>query len=338
MKALKSIFGMLVLVALWGCTKTEIATPEKEVTFAVGEYAATATKSNVSLDTYGITSFKSKAYLHADGYENETQNFFGVNGETISKQGNVWAPSHPYYWPKSELSYVNFVSWYDKNGAPTNVSEYALAWTNRTIVADDDIMYADEAWRYNSGDVVTLFHHALAQVKFQARTTQASDGNVSWTVTIRNFRIENVRNTGSLSLINSDPNTSWTTKPWTNTIWTQAQDTETLSSNGEFTLSSTNQVIMDTRTVLPQTTFGMVLSFDYSINTTYNIEGNPISSVSENAHATINLYSDFRIYNWNMNTCTTYTIVFNPETNKISFDPALTENWNTDPNNSMYIE
>ena len=96
-------------------------------------------------------------------------------------------------------------------------------------------------------------------------------------------------------------------------------------------------VLMNTRTVLPQSTFGMVLTFDYTINTTYS-QNNPIHSVSESATASINLYNDFRIYTWDMNTRITYTIVINPKTNKITFDPCLAESWNNDPDNSMYIE
>ena len=346
MKSFRHIAIFLGLAALLaGCVKAEIVdVPERPVSFSVGSYAP-ATRTSVSLDTYGINSFKSKGFLHAEGYENITQDFFGANGETISKSGNDWVPSHPYYWPKSELSYVNFVSWYDRNGNPTTVDEDAMEWNGRTIVYNDDIMFADKAWHYNSGSVATLFHHALAQVKFQARLSEAVDGNTSWTVSISNFKVENVHKTGSLSLRNSsDPNLSWATTPWTDAVtgstptWRTTEAVDTLSHNGQYTLTAANQVVMNTRTVLPQTTFGLVLSFDYEINTSYNIEGNPITSVSEKAHATINMYSDFSIRKWDMNTRTTYTLVFNPKTSKIMFEPVLTEDWNTDLNNSIYIE
>ena len=344
---------MLVLLALVGCTKMELApTPAKEVTFTVGKHASMETKA-VSLDNYSITSFKSKGFLHAEGYESVTQDFFGANGETISKNGNEWVPSHPYYWPKSELSYVNFVSWYDKNGAPTTVSETALEWTNRTIEANDDIMYADEAWRfrdnttnasqYNSDatltGVPTLFHHALAQVKFQAKLSDATEGNVRWTLSISNFKVENVHKTGSLSLRNSDEQTDYHTKSWTNTSWIPSSNVaaDTLSHAGTYTMGANYQVLMNTRTVMPQTTYGMVLSFDYSINTYYEIAGNQLVSVSENARATVDLYEVFRIYNWSVNTCVTYNIIINPKTNKITFAPTLSD-WTTDLNNTIYVE
>ena len=336
---------MFVLAALAGCVRTEqLPAPDREISFTVASYQPAITKG--TLESQGVTSFNTKAYLHAEGYESVTQDFFGVAGETITKQDSYWYPSHPYYWPKSNLSYVNFVSWYDKNGSgPTSVSETRMDWTNRTIAHNDDIMYADEAWRFfnDSPSVPVLFHHALAQVKFQARLSEASEGGTSWTVTISNLQVSNVHKTGSLSLYNSDPATSYTNNAWTNAagnaapVWTQTEAVDTLRHVGSYTLDASTKVLMNTRTVLPQSTFGMVLSFDYTINTTYS-QNNPIHSVSESATASINLYNDFRIYTWDMNTRITYTIVINPKTNKITFDPCLAESWNNDPDNSMYIE
>lgn len=338
-----------LLVALMGCTKIEQApAPEKAVAFTVGSHAI----QTKSLETEGVTEFRVKGFLHARGYENMTQDFFGSAGETIRKQSSEWAPaSHPYYWPKSDLSYVNFVSWFDKNGGtPTTVTEDRLEWENRTIVANDDIMYADASWRYfnNTTAVPVLFHHALAQVKFQARisktkadTDKADHLTTTWTVSVSNFRVSNVYQTGSLRLTHNGSNSDYQTIPWTNTtsgnVWTPTGEKGTLSSAGSCTLNAENQVVMDTRSVLPQSTFGMELSFDYAINTTYP-EGNPLQSTSENATAHINLYSDFRLYSWNMNSSITYTLVINPDTQVITFDPVLAENWNTDLNNSMYIE
>lgn len=327
----------IILVALAGCTKVELApVPEKEVSFTVGSYAA-QTKS-VSLDTYGITEFQSRGFLHAHGVA-ETQEFFGISGETIRKQSTLWAPaSHPYYWPKSEVSYVNFVSWYGKHVVPTTVSETSLVWDNCTIEPDEDILFADEAWRYNSNNVTTLFHHALAQVKFQARLSKAAEGKASWSVTLSNFRVSNVHKTGTLRLQNSDPGTARTTKPWTVAPWTTTAATDTLSREGKtFTLGASNQILMDSRTVLPQGTYGMVLTFDYTIHTHYD-SGNPLSSTAENAHASIDMYLDFGLHSWGMNESVTYTIVINPDTNIIVFEPTLTEAWNTDQNNPMYIE
>ena len=331
-----------ILVALMGCTKIEQApAPEKEVSFTVGSHVI----QTKSLESEGVTEFKSKGFLHAQGYESITQDFFGASGETIRKNASEWAPaSHRYYWPKSDLSYVNFVSWFDKNGgSPTTVTEDRLEWVNRTIAANDDIMYADASWRYfnNTTAVPVLFHHALAQVKFQVRLSKSQAGNTNWTVALSNFRVSNVYQTGSLRLRHNGSALDAQTLPWTNdthsTIWTPSGEPGTLSFVGPYNLSTQNQALIDTRSVLPQSTFGMEVSFDYTIKTIYP-EGNPLQSTSENATARINLYSDFRLYSWSMNSSITYTIVINPDTQVITFDPVLTEDWNTDLNNSMYIE
>ena len=130
MKKRLCIAVVTLLVALWGCTKVDVApVPAKRVAFAVGSYVP-QTKAAASLNSEGITAFSSKAYLYAEGVSG-AQNFFPAAGETVSYNASVpeWAPSHDYYWPKGAESYVNFVSWYDKNGTPTAASETSLVWT-----------------------------------------------------------------------------------------------------------------------------------------------------------------------------------------------------------------
>ena len=129
MKQYWRIWLILVLTALTGCVKAEMdPVPEREITFSVGNYATAETKA-VSLESYSITSFKSKGFLHAEGYEETTQDFFGAGGETITWNGTdeIWAPSHPYYWPKGASSYINFISWYDKTGILPPSRRTALA-------------------------------------------------------------------------------------------------------------------------------------------------------------------------------------------------------------------
>ena len=179
------IFAVAALAA--GCAKVEVIdAPEREISFTVGNYAP-ATKAVAVTE---FTSFKSKGYLYAEGVAT-VQDFFGANGETISVDDPInpteWTPSHPYYWPKSANSYINFVSWYDKNGAPTTATETSLVWeidgTNRTLASDDNILVADKAWfqkdntfngeQYTddaiTSGVPTLFKHLLAQVSVKAK-------------------------------------------------------------------------------------------------------------------------------------------------------------------------
>ena len=172
----KYLFIAAVAVAAMACSKVDVndTTPDVKVTFQAAKYVPqTKADTPASLFSESIYNFPCMAFLHADGYESETQLFFGENGETISAytSNNVatqdaasidhWAPSHDYYWPKSAESYVNFVAWYDKNGAPSTKpsasNESTLVWTfdgqtgagHRTLATDDNILFADKAWHYN---------------------------------------------------------------------------------------------------------------------------------------------------------------------------------------------
>ena len=131
----------LASLAMVGCTKVEqVPAVEQSIAFAVGTYAQ-QTKVGKLDEIDNITSFTSKAFLHANGAAAGTD-YFGQNGVTIQKNGDLWEPARPYYWPLSGDSYINFVSWYDNGGTPTTATETTLAWTGRTIAASDNILYA----------------------------------------------------------------------------------------------------------------------------------------------------------------------------------------------------
>lgn len=357
MKKFGYIVSIIFLTAFTGCVKMEIdPAPKDMVIFSVGHYIRTSKAASLLDTDGGITSFKSKAYLYAEGYMDRAQSFFGSNGETISWNASTsqWAPSHPYYWPKSSNSYINFVSWYDRNGAPTNVSETALSWnidgSSRSIAADDNIMFADEAWHYNqnttnaaqyTGDEVlvgvpTLFHHALAQVSFRLKATTLSDGGTTWEIYATDFSVSNVYKTGSLSLSNEDPGTNQT-RAWTGD-WATTGTPDSLAAPGAgVAINPTDTVayIMQNRSVIPQSTDSMVLSCNIHIRSNYADNSYMIEDVPFSANL-----SDFTGDSgaWAMNHHIIYTLKVNPNTGKILFDPTLLEGWTTDANNLMYIE
>ena len=235
MKNLYYIAIAALLAASAGCSKVEVAdAPDKAVTFTVASYSP-QTRAESIIEVDGIRSFSSRGYLHGVGVD-APQDFFGANGETITYNGSNkwWAPTHDYFWPKSSESYVNFISWV--GGAPTitysNTApfEATFAWSG-AVATTDNLMWADMAWRYKNNDgviykkdgvtegVPTLFHHALAQVRFQGKVTKtsATDG-VKWTVTVDSLSLTNVANKGTFSLTNSDPGENKTTKEQSNSI------------------------------------------------------------------------------------------------------------------------
>ena len=368
MKMTRYMLIPLALVAFAACAKVEREeAPATKVTFNVGSYAAQTkadSHGHLSLLDEEITSFRSMAFLHANGV-NETQAFFGTTGETISWNSTAkeWAPSHPYYWPKSPNSYINFVSWYDKNAAatatPSTITETRLAWTGRTIAADDNIMYADEAWHYQQNaethllddvkeGVPTLFHHALAQVRFQAKArTLTQDGEVSVTnpattyvVKIKSATLTPYYKKGSLALTNAEPAAGPNVVAWTYNAtsaplgWTVDTDATAQTMTGtELTLNTDLVPIPGmSSVVLPQSVENMALTLTYEISTSYN-GGTSYYSVETPPAVTVPLYRlstatdaatafSNTISAWEMNKIYTYNIIIDPVTNVIIYSPT----------------
>lgn len=358
----------LAMVALAACAKVEREeAPATKVTFNVGSYAAQTkadSHGHLSLLDEEITSFRSMAFLHANGVT-ATQDFFGTTGETISWNSTAkeWAPSHPYYWPKSPNSYINFVSWYDKNAAatatPSTITETSLAWTGRTIAADDNIMYADEAWLYQQNaethlldgvteGVPTLFHHALAQVRFQAKArTLTQDGEVSVTnpattyvVKIKSATLTPYYKKGSLALTNTEPAAGPNVVAWTYNAtsaplgWTVDTDATAETMTGTERTLTTDFVPIPgmSSVVLPQSVENMALTLTYEISTSYD-NGNSYYSVETPPAVTVPLYRPSSATNaatafsntisaWEMNKIYTYNIIIDPVTNVIIYSPT----------------
>ena len=344
MKNLYYIAIAALLAASAGCSKVEVAdAPDKAVTFTVASYSPQTRADNYVSLVGETTTFMSKAYLHAEGVTDRVQDYFGTTGETISANDatnpSAWLPSHDYFWPKSKKSYINFVSWYDKTGTPTTISETALAWTNRTVAADDNIMWADEAWRFNANNnpatynvdnvgegVPTLFHHALAQVRFQGKVTKTSATDagktVNWTVTVNELSLTNVANKGTFSLTNSDPGEN-KTKEWTVTEWTSlggaVEVKPTIAST--LTLGTTAKDIFGWQSVIPQNTAAVKMTVKFTVATQY-----PSKTVEEVVTKTVNL-SDFtvNIPAWERNKRYTYTLIIEPDTGIIRIIPVETD-------------
>ncbi|MBO4557280.1 MAG: hypothetical protein J5693_01570 [Bacteroidales bacterium] len=357
MKKFFVILATVALVASAACTKVEKPATDEKISFNVANYTP-ATKANVSL-VGETTTFKSKAYLHAVGVT-DVQNFFGENGETITANNttnpSAWEPSHDYYWPKSKQSYINFVSWYDKNGTITEATETTLKWTNRTIATDDNIMWADEAWRFNKNNnpatyhmnavtegVPTLFHHALAKLCIKAKATKVQGGTreenkTAWVITLEDINISNTYNAGTLTLTNSDPSTGTTiaatTKAYTaagteKIGWTTSGTAAGISMDDTSELTTDLVNVLDEQSVLPQTlSDDAKLTFTLHIITKYN--GTQYSEEKIPVEVALNTLKGTAtgataITAWEMNTKYTYNIIVDPETTVVKFDPAVVD-------------
>ena len=340
------------VAAMVACTEVNPdQTPDRKITFQAASYLP-QTRANVSV-LNDFTSFTSKAFLHADGYESTTQDFFGASGETISPDNTTnptyWAPSHDYYWPKSTQSYINFIAWHDHNGdAPTTATETALSWANYVVATDDNLLYADEAWRFKDNEhdqydkdsvtegVPMLFHHALAKLTIKAAADPVSNGSTTWTVQLDTVKLAGVYNTGTLSLTNTDPGTANTPVAWTNAagnVWSSPSNAteitmlERLTSTGNETspaaLTATPTVMLDGQSVLPQAvTSSMKLTVVYSIYYKYN--GTQYAKERIKTETLLSAFSG-DVDEWGMNKDITYTININPQTTTVKIDPAVVE-------------
>ena len=263
MKKLYTILAIAAVAAV-GCSKTELVdTPDVKIGFQVANYA-TQTKAGetsflTELADLGVTSnqaFKSKAFINADNGAGG-HNFATFFDESIAWNSTAkqWAPAtKDYYWPKSPKSNIDFFSWYVYGvGDPTltyDGTDATMAWTDVTVPAKADILFADIAFHqvkntdpttYNALDgvaegVPTLFHHGLAQVKFTAKIKddcyQIEDskntGNYHfWEVKLSNvaFAASKVHTNGTLTLTGADPDANdaaTSITPWASAVWKNA--------------------------------------------------------------------------------------------------------------------
>lgn len=335
------LLAAAALVALTACTKIDNVsnTPDVKIGYQVATYL-NQTKADDhghtslidELAELGVTSnqsFKSVAYIHAaqaDGTVADPTTFFNAatDGiETVTFNSNKWEPAHTYYWPKAAKSSLSFFSWYDFAGAnpaityTTDGGVATLAWTNRTVALKDNVLYADAAYHYKDNaqashklngvteGVPTLFHHALAKVRFtvKAKITEKEDSKNSgyktfWKVTLSDVALSSgtIKNNGNLSLTQTSETAANTQVAWTlptNSVWgaptaTQTYltanlgnsagdifDTDVAKGNTELTTTAvalTGDNFMDDTyfTVLPQAvTDNITLTFKYTIETRY---------------------------------------------------------------------
>lgn len=334
-----------ILAGFAACTKVavdeNVATPDLKIGYQVATYlnqtksAHGHTSFLDELTELGINSnqsFNSAAYIHAaqaDGTVAAPAAFFNAgtgNVEAIKwdDTNKEWAPAHPYYWPKSPKSSLSFFSWYDFTGANPTVTYTAdggtatLAWADRAVALKDNVLYADAAYHFRNNDqashkldgvsegVPTLFHHALAKVRFTVKAkivekedTKNSGYKTFWKVTLADVALSSgtIKSKGTLSLTQTSSTSNNTVVGWTlpaNSIWgaptgTQAFLTANLGNvagSGIFdtdvargaevltttavTLTGDNYMDDNYFTVLPQdVAAGVTLTFKYTVETRY---------------------------------------------------------------------
>lgn len=347
MKRWFDIAVLAILVGLVACTKIENEPALQEsISYSVASYANSVTKAEHELNSAAegsVTAFRSKAWLHANGAALGSVYY----NETISLDGDEWAPARTYYWPKHPTSFINFVSWYDASGIePSTVEENNLAWSVRDINANDNVLVARAAWRqkgnsntYGNNGVPTLFRHMLSRISVNMKAAPLTDpdnATETYEVTLQSARLEGIYQRGALNLITNDPGNRGTSA-WTNTnapyFWTPAAGsnaTPIAMSNGE--LDSDYTTVLAERSIMPQEiTANIKLVIVYSVTSksngvTTSVESDIPASVTMNK---IKNTSDVPITQWLPNTKYVYNITINPVNQEILLNPTVESDWNS---------
>ena len=178
-----------------------------------------------------------------------------------------------------------------------------------------------------------LFHHALAQVGFRARIKSGCDVSTSgltrWEVSISDVALSNVYNTGTLNLSNADPD-SRTIVPWTvdGGNWTDLDDAASVEIAGtsQVALNASSETVLQApRTVLPQpVNNNMMLTFNYRISSYRGNSETPFSVEYMSFSGSLKAFTP-EIEAWGLGQRIIYTIVIDPSTDTILFDPSLTD-------------
>ena len=212
------------LVALAACSKANV---EPNVNFGNDEIGFTAvsrkaTKANNAIitgttygtdNTFQVWGWQSEAADYSEFAENAASNF--MSDITISWTGGrlnraeAWRNAdNYYYWPfTGKISFLavhpssvapSTTGWDATNDKPkATFADYTISSANKTV----DLMLANNDGSRRSDALPMVFHHALAQIQFRARTNEDYSGDV--TFTLNSVTLNNIDLSGDLAYANS---------------------------------------------------------------------------------------------------------------------------------------
>ncbi|MBQ7575380.1 MAG: fimbrillin family protein [Bacteroidales bacterium] len=329
-------FAIAAVAVLASCTKVENGTQSsREISFLAGSFVHTRANVAYANGNFGVYSW----YNEADP--------FMVN-EEVGEVESVWKTiHHTFYWPKTGtitfLSYSPFSGTNNSaNSLPTvngGNGSYSLAYGSTAApytVADDDLMYADvvtcecelpvtpNGVAETHPAVPTIFHHALAKVRFEACATMLEEGTApdvtKWEITVKAARVENLYTTGTLSM-------NWERGEWgkpAGNVWTSPAGVLDREFANDVVLTESYQALGDLGFVLPQTLVDQVISLDVHIKTT--LPNGHVIEEDVTMEAKLSDVSE-TIKSWQMNQSIVYRIKISPvdDLMPITFAPELVD-------------
>ena len=242
----KILIGAIGLLALASCSQNEtleVNTDGNEILFGVSsENASRAAAGEIFSSTVKPGNFTVYAsYNNADFFPAA-----GINVKQDTGDNSKWVTDgKTYYWPNTGA--INFFA-VRNGGTPTwNAAaggSLTSAYTVPANVADQkDFIYAYASSEKTANKVPLTFKHALSQVVFKAKNTNA---NIE--VQIDEVQVCKLQNAGTFTLPTTTVSTVWSGKSG-NTSYKVSFDKTKITSEG---VSLTDGVVANTLLLLPQ--------------------------------------------------------------------------------------
>lgn len=335
----KTVFiAALAVVAMASCTKNEISqsTRTNEIKFAT-PVLARHTKSveitdvnypqSASFNVYAwYNSGNSFDAEHASPYMTNVQVSHdpGINDATEGT-GGAWVPADNYYWPKQGVLTFDAYSPNGLSGDVTATAEAGITVTNHvvstTLASQQDFLYATRAKSKTSSTgtnatydgVDIAFNHALAVVKFQAKT--ADDYHLTTTIKIKDIKLKQIKNIGTFNQNESTSSPAWSDNPSGSETYVALENNDASTStpvNTELSAVGSSVIVLP-QTFAPST---QELYIEYYIKTSVSNEILQTKSFYLNTTEVSSAE-----YSWAIGKRYTYNIVFSLD--KVYFAPSV---------------
>ena len=316
-----AFFTIAALTLLASCTKVEnVPQASREISFLAGNYLQTRATVAYTNGNFGAYSWYN------------VEDPFMVN-EEVGEVNGVWRTiHHTFFWPRTGA--ITFLSYSPFSGTNNTANStpvvtggngsYSLAYGTAAApytVGDDDIMYADvvtcecelpvtpNGVADSHPAVPTLFHHALAKVRFEACAATLEEGTApdvtKWEITVTKAKVKGLFTTGTLSM--NWGGTEWG-KPEGN-VWTNPAGALDKEFASNVALTDSYAPLGDLGFVIPQTLVDQLVSLDVHIKTTLpngNVIEEDITMEAKLADV------DTVIKSWQMNQSIIYKIKISP--------------------------
>lgn len=338
------LFAALAVVAMASCTKNEISqsTRTNEIKFTTPVLARHTKSVEIPGTLYPTgTSFNVYAWYNSEAtftastaspYMSKVKVSYDSNIHDSEDVGDgAWISNPVYYWPKQGVLTFDAYSPSDLSGTVTADATDGIKVENHTVATtlanQQDFLYATRAKDKTSSKGTTngtydgvdiAFNHALAVVKFTAKTNAVYPGTT--TVKIKDIKIQAIKNQGTF-----EQKASTTSPGWSAHDGSGSAEYVALSSanyDASVNLSTTPVDAGSTVIVLPQNFAASTqkLHIEYYMKTDAT-DAQPLLQTADLYFHHATALADGN--EWEMGKRYTYNIVIG--LNEIYFAPSVTE-------------